>query len=64
MTDTTKTLHPAATFLASEARAGKLSRREFLTRATALGITAPAAYALLGLSAPAQAQEPKMGGIL
>ncbi|MDR7125295.1 ABC transporter substrate-binding protein [Pseudotabrizicola sp. 4114] len=64
MTDKTEMLHPAATTLASEVRAGKLSRREFLTRATALGITAPAAYALLGLEAPAQAQEAKTGGIL
>jgi peptide/nickel transport system substrate-binding protein len=40
---------------AEEAKAGKLSRREFLTRATALGVTAPAAYGLLGLTAPAQA---------
>ncbi|NEX45113.1 ABC transporter substrate-binding protein [Pseudotabrizicola algicola] len=64
MTDKTKTLHPAATMLASEARAGKLSRREFLSRATALGVTAPAAYALLGLEAPAQAQAASTGGIL
>lgn len=64
MTDMTQTLHPAATALAGEVRAGKLSRREFLTRATALGITAPAAYALLGLTAPARAQEAKTGGIL
>ncbi|RGP36079.1 ABC transporter substrate-binding protein [Pseudotabrizicola alkalilacus] len=64
MTDKTEMLHPAATTLASEVRAGKLSRREFLSRATALGLTAPAAYALLGLEAPAQAQEAKTGGIL
>lgn len=40
---------------AEETKAGKLSRREFLTRATALGVTAPAAYGLLGLNAPAHA---------
>jgi len=34
---------------------GKLSRREFMTRATALGVTATGAYGLLGLNAPAQA---------
>jgi peptide/nickel transport system substrate-binding protein len=64
MTDTTKTLHPAAPMLAQEVRDGTLSRREFLTRATALGLTAPAAYALLGLDAPAQAQDAKVGGKL
>lgn len=58
-------LHPAARMYAAEARAGKLSRREFLAHVTALGVTAPAAYGLLGLTAPVQAQEtPKMGGTL
>ena len=32
-----------------------MSRREFLTRVTSLGVTATAAYGLLGLSRPAQA---------
>jgi peptide/nickel transport system substrate-binding protein len=64
MTKQTQTLHPAAEMLAGEVRAGKLSRREFLTRATALGLTAPAAYGLLGLAAPAQAQAAATGGIL
>lgn len=64
MTDTTQTLHPAATMLAREVSEGKLSRREFLTRATALGLTAPAAYGLLGLQAPVQAQAATTGGIL
>ncbi|MCU0827979.1 MAG: ABC transporter substrate-binding protein [Tabrizicola sp.] len=57
-------LHPAATMHAEEYRAGKLSRREFLTRSTALGVSAAAAYGLIGLSAPAQAQEAKVGGIV
>ncbi len=58
-------LHPAARMYADELKAGKLSRREFLTRATALGVAAPTAYALGGLSSPAIAQEtPKMGGTL
>ena len=64
MTNTFHELHPAATTLASDVRQGKLSRREFLSRATALGVTAPAAYALLGLEAPARAQEASTGGIL
>lgn len=57
-------IHPAALMHAEEARAGKLSRREFLSRATALGVTSAAAYNLLGLTAPAMAQEAKVGGIL
>jgi len=45
-------LHPAATAYADEVKAGTMSRREFLTRATALGLAAPAAYGLIGLAAP------------
>ncbi|MFK7762087.1 MAG: ABC transporter substrate-binding protein [Roseobacter sp.] len=48
-------IHPAARTLVEEVNAGTLSRREFLTRATSLGLTASAAYGLLGLAAPAQA---------
>ncbi|MCU4654565.1 ABC transporter substrate-binding protein [Roseibacterium sp. SDUM158016] len=59
--------HPAAEMYAREYKAGQLSRREFMTRATALGISAAAAYSLIGLS-PAQAeahmQTPPMGGSL
>jgi peptide/nickel transport system substrate-binding protein len=40
---------------AEEYNAGKLSRREFLTRSTALGVGAAAAYSMIGLK-PAQAQ--------
>ncbi len=62
----TKDLHPAAVDYAQEVRAGTLSRREFLTRTTALGVSAVAAYGMLGLVAPpALAQEtPVMGGTL
>lgn len=57
--------HPAAERLVHEARTGRLDRREFLTRATALGLTAGAAYGLLGLPMPARAQAaPKPGGTL
>ncbi len=57
--------HPAALMFAEETRAGKMSRREFLATATALGVTAPVAYGLLGLTSPAMAQDtPKMGGTL
>ena len=50
---------------AEEVRAGQLSRREFLARSTALGVSAAAAYALIGMDAPALAQDaPKSGGTL
>jgi peptide/nickel transport system substrate-binding protein len=58
-------VHPAARLYADEVRVGTMSRREFLTRASALGVSIPAAYGLLGLFAPAaQAQEAKSGGTL
>ena len=61
----TNTLHPAAKMYAEEVRAGQLSRREFLVRSTALGVSAAAAYGLLGLDAPALAQDaPAQGGTL
>jgi peptide/nickel transport system substrate-binding protein len=52
-----KPVHPAVPGLAREARDGKLDRREFRAMATALGVTGPAAYGLLGLASPARAQE-------
>ena len=65
MTKIAAPLHPAALMHAQEVRAGKLSRREFLVRTTALGVTATAAYGLLGLAAPeALAQAMPMGGTL
>ena len=57
-------IHPAAQMHAEELRAGKLSRREFLSRATALGVSTAAAYNLIGLAAPAMAQDAPVGGIL
>ncbi|MEY5038087.1 MAG: hypothetical protein RL472_1193 [Pseudomonadota bacterium] len=61
----TETLHPGAVMYAAEVRDGTLSRREFLVRSTALGVSAVAAYGLLGLEAPAAAQDtPAMGGTL
>jgi len=66
MTDTTiRRIHPAAQMYAREHQAGKLSRREFLTRASALGVSAAAAYGLIGMTAPtAQAATPTAGGTL
>jgi peptide/nickel transport system substrate-binding protein len=61
---TADTLHPAARLYSEEVRTGQLTRREFLTRATALGVSATAAYGLLGLAAPQAAQAQTMGGTL
>ncbi len=47
--------HPAARMYARECRTGQMTRREFLARATALGVTASAAYGLIGAARPAQA---------
>ncbi|RMA42409.1 ABC transporter substrate-binding protein [Rhodophyticola porphyridii] len=70
MTHPTKTgtrVHPAAKMYADEYREGKLSRREFLVRTSALGVATATAYSMIGLS-PAQAmshrQTPPMGGTL
>lgn len=48
-------MHPAVEMYANEVAAGKLSRREFMARATALGATSLGAYGVLGVSAPAKA---------
>ncbi|MFZ7090698.1 ABC transporter substrate-binding protein [Primorskyibacter sp. 2E233] len=48
-------VHPAAKMYAEEFKTGQLDRREFLTRTTALGLSAAAAYALGGLGSPAEA---------
>jgi len=59
--------HPVAEMYANEYKDGKLSRREFLARSTALGVSAAAAYTLIGLD-PALAgghmMTPPMGGEL
>ena len=60
-------MHWAAEMHAQEYRDGKLSRREFLTRTTSLGVTAAAAYGMVGLTAPAKAageDAKKEGGTL
>ncbi|WP_037307225.1 ABC transporter substrate-binding protein [Ruegeria halocynthiae] len=48
-------VHWAAEMHAQEYRDGKLSRREFLTRSTSLGVTAAAAYGLIGMASPVRA---------
>ncbi|NOD75211.1 MULTISPECIES: ABC transporter substrate-binding protein [unclassified Ruegeria] len=60
-------VHWAAEMHAQEYRDGKLSRREFLARATGLGVTAAAAYGMIGMAAPAYAEgedAKKEGGTL
>jgi peptide/nickel transport system substrate-binding protein len=58
-------VHAAALMHAEEYREGKISRREFLTRATALGVTVTVAYGLIGATAPAKAAgHAKRGGTL
>ncbi|MEL7172644.1 MAG: ABC transporter substrate-binding protein, partial [Pseudomonadota bacterium] len=52
--------------LAAEARAGRMDRREFVALASVLGASAAGAYGMLGLPAPARADEgtPVQGGTL
>ncbi|WP_241560029.1 ABC transporter substrate-binding protein [Solirhodobacter olei] len=60
-------VHPAARMYAAEHKAGHIGRREFLTRACSLGLSAAAAYSLIGLDAPkatAATMTPKPGGTL
>ena len=52
-TKSTATIHPVAQMYADEFKAGKLDRREFLARSTALGVAATSAYALGGIARPA-----------
>jgi peptide/nickel transport system substrate-binding protein len=64
MTMTDK-LHPIIERAGREYADGKLERREFLRIAVLLGVAAPAAYGMVGLTAPAMAQgAPKKGGTL
>ena len=67
MTRPDQTRHPIARAYIRDAQAGKLDRRAFLARVTALGVTVPAAYGMLGLVAPARAQDepvPQKGGTM
>jgi len=60
-----KPMHPAVGMYAAEHKAGQLNRREFLARATALGATSAAAYAMIGATTPVQAAgAAKQGGTL
>ena len=60
-------VHPAAEMYAQEYREGAIDRREFLTRASALGVSAAVAYGLIGMTKPteaAAAATPQSGGTL
>lgn len=50
-----RSIHPTAVMYAKEHKAGQMDRREFLTRATALGVATTAAYGMIGLTAPVKA---------
>ncbi len=65
MTNTTlngKHMHPAVEMYAQECREGQMSRREFMARATTLGVTATAAYGLIGAQPVAAAGHAQQGG--
>lgn len=53
--------HPAVWLYARELAEGRLGRREFLTRVTALGLGSAAAYALGGLGTPGRAEAAPQG---
>lgn len=58
-------IHPAVGMFAEEVRAGKLSRREFISRATMLGVASTTAYGLIGAVAPSPATaQPVRGGTI
>ena len=58
-------IHPAAAMYADEFKAGQMDRREFLTRASALGVATATAYTMAGLTQPlAAAGHAKAGGTL
>ena len=59
-----KPVHHAVEMYAQECRDGHMDRREFLARATSFGVTAAAAYGMIGLAAPAHAAAAKEGGTL
>ncbi|MBT0956956.1 ABC transporter substrate-binding protein [Alphaproteobacteria bacterium KMM 3653] len=58
-------VHPGAEMYAKEHMDGQMDRREFLVRATALGVTSAAAYGMIGATAPARAAgHAQQGGTL
>ena len=64
MTKHDKNLHPALGMYAEEHKAGHLSRREFIARTTALGVSATAAYAAIGATPVEAAAHAQKGGTI
>ncbi|WP_340151628.1 ABC transporter substrate-binding protein [uncultured Sneathiella sp.] len=60
-------VHPKIKDVTEQFKNGKMDRREFLRTSTLLGLSAAAAYSIVGVADPtleAKAAEPKKGGIL
>ncbi len=57
-------IHAAAHMYKKEFEAGKMDRREFMTRATMLGVTATAASAMIGATPAQAAAHAQQGGTL
>ena len=65
MNKSREAVHSAVEMYAEETRTGQMSRREFLTRATALGVSAGVAYGLIDEVVPtAEATRARIGGTL
>ena len=64
MTSIKTDTHPAAEMYAKEHASGELSRREFMARTTALGLTSASAYALIGATKAEAGAHAKMGGTI
>ncbi|MEM1233125.1 MAG: ABC transporter substrate-binding protein [Pseudomonadota bacterium] len=64
MTQTNPKVHPAAVMYAEEHKAGLMDRREFLARATALGVATGTAYAMIGATPAKAAAHAQQGGTL
>ena len=63
--DTGKQVHPMVPELLDQVKKGEMTRREFVRTAAVLGVTAGAAYGMVGMRPrPAAAQTKKMGGHL
>ncbi|WP_299302439.1 ABC transporter substrate-binding protein [uncultured Litoreibacter sp.] len=57
-------IHAAAHMYKEEFEAGKMDRREFITRATMLGVTATAAYGMIGATPAKAAAHAQQGGTI
>ncbi|EPX79037.1 ABC transporter substrate-binding protein [Litoreibacter arenae] len=57
-------VHPAVDMYAEEHKAGLMDRREFMARATMLGVTATAAYGMIGATPAAAEAHAQQGGTL